>query len=79
MTDPQPIPGAATPAIDADDDPDDVVDHADDLPDDVPNDRLPEPEVLVPSANIADTDVDIPVDGTPLTDDQIGEIGESGG
>jgi hypothetical protein len=79
MTDPQPIPDTATPAIDADDDDDDdVADGADDLPDDVPNDKLPEPEVRAPSGNVADTDVDVPVEGEPLTDDQIGEIGESG-
>jgi hypothetical protein len=72
MTGPQPLPGAAVPAIDSGDDDDDLVDGAGDLPDDVPNDALTASEMQVPAGSIADTDVDAPVVGTPLTDDEIG-------
>ena len=67
----QPGPGAATPRIDGDDD-DEIIVNVDDLPDDVPNDPLPPSEVQVPPGNVADTDVDAPVLGTPLRDDEIG-------
>ena len=67
----QPGPGAATPPIDGDDD-DEIIVNVDDLPDDVPNDPLPPSEVQVPPGNVADTDVDAPVIGTPLLDDEIG-------
>jgi hypothetical protein len=67
----QPGPGAATPPIDGDDD-DAIIVNVDDLPDDVPNDPLPPSEVQVPPGNVADTDVDAPVIGTPLVDDEIG-------
>lgn len=74
MTGPQPLPGAATPPIDMDDD---VIDNADDLPDDIPNDELTASEMQVPAGNVADTDVDAPVVGTPPTDDEIEAIGSS--
>jgi len=67
----QPGPGAATPPIDGDDD-DEIIVNVEDLPDDVPNDPLPPSEVQVPPGNVADTDVDAPVLGTPLRDDEIG-------
>ncbi len=71
MTGPHPFPGAATPRIDSDDD-DDLVDGADDLPDDVPNDPMMPIEMQVTNGDVADTDVDAPVVGSPLTDDEIG-------
>jgi len=70
MTGPLPLPGSV--ASDSDGDDDDLVDGADDLPDDVPNDALTPSEMQVPAGNVADTDVDAPVVGTPLTDDEIG-------
>jgi hypothetical protein len=42
------------------------------LPDDIPNDELPS-ELEVPAGTVADTDVDLPVTGTPLLDDEIGD------
>jgi hypothetical protein len=71
MTGPLPVPGAAAPPIDSDDD-DDLVDGADDLPDEVPNGTLVPTEMQVPSGSVADTDVDAPVVGTPPTDDELG-------
>jgi hypothetical protein len=67
---PQPFPGAAPPPIDSDDD--DVVDVANDLPDDIPNDDLTMDEPPVAVGPVADTNVDLPVEGTPVTDDEIG-------
>ena len=73
MTGPQAFPGGAIQPIDDDDgDDDDVIDGADDLPDDIPNDPLTPSEMQVPSGNVADTDVDAPVEGTPPTDAEIG-------
>ena len=71
MTEPRSLPGALTPAFDSDDDDPELVDGADDLPDDVPNDALSS-EMQVPAGGVADTDVDAPVDGRPLTDEEIG-------
>ena len=68
MTGPQPLPEAATPVTDSDDD---VVDNADELPDDIPNDELTASEMQAPAGSVADTDVDAPVVGTPMLDDEI--------
>ena len=64
-----PRPGAATQPIDSDDD--DIVAGTEDLPDDIPNDELIPSELLAPSGPVADTDVDAPVVGTPVSDDEI--------
>jgi hypothetical protein len=63
-----PLP-AGTQPIDSDDD--DIVAGADDLPDDIPNDELIPTDPQVPGATVADTDVDDPVVGTPVSDDEI--------
>jgi len=52
-------------------DPDVVVATGDDLPDDVPNDDFTADEPPVAIGPVDDTDVDIPVEGRPLTDDEI--------
>ncbi len=70
MTGPQPLPGAADPAIDSGG-PDDPVADAQDLPDDVPNDDLTAQEPPVVVGIVPDTDVDIFVAGTPLSDAEI--------
>ena len=41
-----------------------------DLPDDVPNDDFTADEPPVAVGSVDDTDVDAPVEGTPLTDDE---------
>jgi hypothetical protein len=69
MTGPQPLPGARIPAADVDDD--GVIDDVDELPDDIPNDPLIPSEPQVPAGSVADTDVDAPVVGTPLLDDEV--------
>lgn len=69
MTGPQPLPGPAMVPIDSDDD---VVDNGEDLPDDIPNDEVIASEEQVPAGGVADTDVDAPVVGAPLSDDEIG-------
>jgi hypothetical protein len=64
-----PLPGGAMQPSDSDDD--DIVDGADDLPDDIPNDELTTIEAQVPGGTVPDTDVDAPVVGTPVSDDEI--------
>ena len=64
-----PLPGAATQPIDSDDD--DIVAGADDLPDDIPNDELIPSDPRDPSVTVPDTDVDAPVVGVPVSDDEI--------
>lgn len=71
MTEPQPGPGAAAPPIDSDDD--DPVGNVDDLPDDIPNDDLTASEPPTAGGNVADTDVDAPVIGSPMIDEDHGE------
>ncbi len=70
MTGQGPVPGAADPAIDSGG-PEDAVAGAEDLPDDVPNDDLTAQQPAVIAGVVPDTDVDVPVDGTPLTDAEI--------
>jgi len=69
MTGPQPAPGAAIPPLDEDDD--EIIVDVDELPDDVPNGALTPGEAQVPAGNVPDTNVDAPVIGTPLLDDEI--------
>jgi hypothetical protein len=53
-------------------DPDGLVAAAGDLPDDVPNDDFTADEPPVVDGPVPDTKVDEPVEGSPLTDAEIG-------
>jgi hypothetical protein len=70
MTGQGPVPGVGDPAIDSGG-PEDAVAGAEDLPDDVPNDDLTTQQPTVVAGVVPDTDVDVAVDGTPLTDAEI--------
>ena len=68
MTDAHGAPLSSESPLDADSDPDDLVQGADDLPDDVPNDDLAAGEPPGPGDDEDDTDVDAPVEGSPDDD-----------
>jgi hypothetical protein len=70
MTGQGPVPGAGDPAIDSGG-LEDAVAGVEDLPDDVPNDDLTAQQPPVVVGIVPDTDVDLPVGGTPLTDAEI--------
>ncbi len=70
MTESQNLAGAVPPPSDDDvEDVEDVPQGAENLPDDIPNDDLTMDEPPDDGLPVTDTDVDAPVEGSPMVDD----------